>query len=114
MQHFPLTEKLHTDILAEKYGPIHVQTLKQNSVLREALLIDSKGITRTYALTFFENWKDKEVSKISEEIKKGKPIGGTFRTHGYSIRKNVLDVFVIKLPSWLKTKFKTKENFSKA
>ena len=70
MQHFPLTEKLHTDVLEEKYGKIHAKVLKHNSNIRESLLVDSKGITRTYALTFFNGWENKEVEGINEEIKK--------------------------------------------
>jgi hypothetical protein len=114
MQHFPLTEKLHTDILEEKYGEIHAKVLKHNSKIRESLLVDSKDIARTYALTFFEDWNNKEVEKINEEIKKGEAIGKAFRKKGYTIRKNVLDVFIIKLPSWLKKAFHTKNDFAKA
>jgi hypothetical protein len=114
MQHFPLVEKLHTDVLEEKYGKIHAEVLKHNSKIRESLLVDSKGIARTYALTFFENLKNKEIEKINEEIKKGGAIGKTFRKKKYSIRKNVLDVFIIKLPSWLRKSFNTKENYAKA
>lgn len=114
MQHFPLTEKLHTDILEEKYGEIHVKVLKHNSKIRESLLIDSKNISRTYALTFFENWNSKEVEMIDKEIKKGEAIGKAFRKKGFTIRKNVLDVFTIKLPSWLKKEFDTNSENAKA
>ena len=114
MQHFPLTEKLHTDILEERYGEIHAKVLKHTSEIRESLLVDSKNIARTYALTFFENWNDKEVEEINEEIKHGEAIGKAFRKKGYTIRKNVLDVFAIKLPTWLKKEFNTKEEFAKA
>jgi hypothetical protein len=114
MQHFPLTEKLHTDILEEKYGEIHAKVLKHNSKIRESLLVDSKDIARTYALTFFENWNSKEVERIDEEIKNGEAIGKAFRKEGFTIRKNVLDVFIIKLPAWLKKDFHTKDNFAKA
>jgi len=114
MQHFPLTEKLHTDILEEKYGEIHAKVLKHTSKIRESLLVDSKDIARTYALTFFEDWNNKEVEKINEEIKNGEAIGKAFRKGGFTIRKNVLDVFIIKLPTWLKKDFHTKDNSAKA
>lgn len=114
MQHFPLVEKLHTDILEEKYGEIHAEVIKHNKKIRESLLSDSKGIARTYALTFFESWGSKEIEKINENIKNGEAIGKAFRNGGYSIRKNVLDVFIIKLPTWLRKSFNTKENFAKA
>jgi len=114
MQHFPLTEKLHTDILEEKYGKIHAKVLKHNSKIRESLLVDSKNIARTYALTFLENWNSNEIKKINEEIKNGEAIGNAFRKSGFAIRKNVLDVFVIKLPYWLKKAFQTKDDSAKA
>ena len=114
MQHFPLTEKLHTDVLEEKYGKISVKVLKHNDVVRESLLIDSKGIARTYALTFFNKWENKEVEEINGKIKAGEAIGKAFRGKGYLIRKNVLDVFIIKIPNWLKKEFSTKEEFAKA
>jgi hypothetical protein len=114
MQHFPLTEKLHTDILEEKYGEVHASVIKHNSKIRESLLVDSRGIARTYALTFFDELKNKEVEEINEDIKKGNAIGKAFRQKGYTIRKNVLDVFIIKLPLWLKKEFHTKENNAKA
>lgn len=114
MQHFPLTEKLHTDILEEKYGEIHAKVIKHTSKIRESFLVDSKGITRTYALTFFNGNQNKEVEKINDQIKKGEAIGKAFRKKGYTIRKNVLDVFIIKIPLWLKKEFHTKEDYAKA
>ncbi|MEI6732234.1 MAG: hypothetical protein WCK90_06175 [archaeon] len=114
MQHFPITEKLHTDILEEKYGPIHSTVIKHNDKIREALLADDKNIARTYALTFLSSKMPKEFKKINSEIKKGKPIGKVFREHGYIIRKNVLDVFIIALPGWLRKEFATEERFAKA
>lgn len=114
MQHFPLFEKLHTDILEERYGPIHAKVLRHDSKIRKSLLIDSKGIARTYALTFLQDWHNEEIKKINEQIKSGEAIGVAFRVKGYSIRKNVLDVFIIKLPKWLKDAFCTKEDYAKA
>jgi hypothetical protein len=114
MQHFPLTEKLHTDILEEKYGLISTKVIKHNSKIREALLVDSKGVARTYALTFLNKLIDKDIKEINEEIKKEKAIGKAFREKGYTIRKNVLDVFIMKIPKWLQKEFSTKENNAKA
>lgn len=114
MQHFPLVEKIHTDVLEEKYGPISAKTILHNDTLRKAHLIDSKGISRTFALTFLEELKNSEVKQINEEIKNGKPIGKCFREHEYAIRKNVLEVYKLKIPTWLKKDFQTKENYAKA
>ena len=114
MQHFPLTEKLHTDILEEKYGEISAKVIKHNSKIRESLLVDSNNIARTYALTFFDGFVNKEIEEINETIRLGKSIGKAFREKGYTIRKNVLDVFIITLPAWLKKEFATKESSAKA
>jgi len=56
----------------------------------------------------------KEFQKINESIKKGFPIGKEFRKEGYSIRKNVVDAFIIKISPKLQREFKTKEKFAKA
>lgn len=114
MQHFSLTEKLHTDVLEERYGEISSKVIKHNNNIREALLVDPKGIARTYALTFLKKSNNKEINQINKQIKKGKPIGKAFREKGYVIRKNVLDVFIIKIPFWLKKEFNCKDNYSKA
>lgn len=115
MEHFQLIERLHTDVLEDKYGPISANILRHNSKIREAHLIDSKGISRTFALTFFpKKTANKEIEKINEEIKNGEAIGKAFRKHKYSIRKNVLDVYIIELPNWLKRAFKTNSDFAKA
>lgn len=115
LEHFPTIKKTHTDMLKEKYGPIHAEILEHNELIREALLLDEKNITRTYALTFFpEATEDPEVSKIDAEIRKGGMIGETFRDNGFEIRKNVIDVFIIDVPSWLKDKFAVEENHAKA
>lgn len=114
MKHFQLTEKLHTDILEEKYGPISAKILKHNDKLRKAHLIDQKKISRTFALTFFpKKFTEKEIKKINELIKKGGAIGKIFRKYKYSIRKNVLEVYILKIPKWLKQDFKTNSNFAK-
>jgi hypothetical protein len=114
MQHFPLVNKLHTDVLEEKYGPISSVVLKHDKIIRAAHLVDRKGVCRTFALTFFPKNTDKRIFNINNEISSGKPIGVTFREHGYIIRKNVIDVFVIEIPKWLKGAFKTREKYAKA
>jgi hypothetical protein len=115
MEHFPLIDRLHTDVLEEKYGAIHAKVLKHDDLVRESHLVDAKDISRTYALTFFpESKANAEIKRIDSEIRAGGLIGVTFRTFGYSIRKNVVDVFVLELPEWLKNDFKTNENYAKA
>ncbi len=114
MEHFPLVDRLHTDVLEEKYGPITSKVVVHNDKIRRAHLIDQKGISRTYAITFLGNKWPKEVVNINEEIRRGEPIGKAFRKYEYAIRKNVLEVYKIKLPRWLKEEFRTKENYAKA
>lgn len=114
-EHFPLVDRLHTDVLEERYGPIHSEVLIHNDTIRKAHLVDGKGISRTFAITFLspKNW-DKEIECINGRIRRGEPIGKEFRRKGYAIRKNMLAVYTINLPEWLKGAFKTKEKMAKA
>lgn len=113
-EHFPTEKKLHTDMLESKYGPIHSEILKHNELLREAHLKDKKNISRTYALTFFSFDKNNnEIKEIDNQIKDGGMIGATFRKYGYTVRKNVIDVFIFNIPNWLKHDFQVKDNVAK-
>lgn len=113
MEHFPIINRLHTDVLEEKYGEIFSKLIKHNNKIRIAHLVDKKGISRTYAITFFDYPLNEEIKKINESIKDDNPIGKEFRKEGYSIRKNVVDVFITKMSKKLQQKFKTKEKFAK-
>jgi len=42
MEHFPLVDRLHTDVLEEKYGKINSKVLVHNNEVRLAHLIDKK------------------------------------------------------------------------
>ncbi|OHA58240.1 MAG: hypothetical protein A2571_03210 [Candidatus Vogelbacteria bacterium RIFOXYD1_FULL_44_32] len=114
-QHFPLTEKLHTDVLEEKYGPVRAEVLRHDNEIREVHIVDESGVSRTYALTFLTFDKNnKEIAEIDQEIKNGGLIGKTFRDHGYEIRKNVIHVYTVELPDWLKSRFENESNEAKA
>jgi len=114
-EHFPVKDKLHTDILEQKYGPIHAVVLRHDNVweskkgaerIREARLVDEKDILRTYALTFLTYDKGNEdIANIDDEVRQGGLIGATFRKHGYTIKKNVIDVFIQPIPSWMANDF---------
>ena len=67
MEHFPLVDRLHTDVLEERYGPISSRVLVHNDKIRRAHLIDQKGISRTYAITFLSNKWPKEIAKIKNK-----------------------------------------------
>lgn len=114
MEHFQLTERLHTDVLEEKYGQIHVEVLEHSQSIRRAHLVDEQGVSRTYAVTLFpESWDNPEIAEINEKIANGQAIGKTFREYGYSIRKNVIDVYISEIPNWLRSRFKTDESQAK-
>ena len=38
---------------------------------------------------------NKEIETINKEIENGNAIGKAFRKHKYSIRKNVLEVYIV-------------------
>ena len=115
MEHFPIKDKLHTDVLEGKYGPIHADVLYHDNEFREARLLDSKEVSRTHTLTFFEYDKsNEEISNINKEIQSGGLIGKVFREHGYTIKKNVIGVFFMTLPDRIKKDFQTEESKAKA
>jgi hypothetical protein len=115
MEHFPLVNRLHTDVLQENYGSIEADVIRHNDEFREAHLVDPDKISRTYAVTFFpDEHENHDLKRINEEIRSGGAIGITFREHDYAIRKNVLDVFVFKLTDWLQDAFQTNERYAKA
>lgn len=122
--HFPITNKLHTDVLQDKYWPIIACVLRHDNVtelktgserIREARLVDKENILRTYALTFLTYDKNnQEIVAIDEEIRLWWLIGATFRNHWYTIKKNVIDVFIMDIPDWMKTDFNVAWNQAKA
>lgn len=114
-EHYHLGEKLHTEVLEEKYGVISLQLLHDDNEVREVLLTDKLGIARTYALTIRSNsWRNnKEMVSINGDIKAGDPIGKAFKTRGYTILKHVLAVYPVGLPEWLQHAFMVKDHFAK-
>ncbi len=115
MEHFPIKDKLHTDVLEDKYGPIHADVLYHDNEFREARLVDGRDISRTHTLTFFEYDKsNEEIADINKEIQAGGLIGKVFREHGYTIKKNVIGVFFMTLPERVKKDFQTEEGKAKA
>lgn len=115
METYNLRAKLHIDVLRERYGNIDVQVLVDDDQKREVLLLDGDRIARTYALTLKKDeWKqNEEIIAVNEEIKKGVGIGMAFRKAGFEIQKNVLDVYVTKLPERLLQAFRTKHKTAK-
>lgn len=116
MEHFPLEKKLHTDVLEGSYGPIRAEVVRHDDEIREAHLVDKEGISRTYALTFLTfDRNNLELSNIDKKIQNGGEIGKTFRDHGYTIRKNVVAVYIVdQMPNFLKDRFKVDSKSAKA
>lgn len=114
MEHFKLINKLHTDILEEKYWPIHALIHIHYDKVRIVDLCDEQNISRTRAITIFlKDLRNDEIKHIDETIKAWGAIGKTFREFGYEIRKNVISVYVIQLSEELKKVFHTKDNTAK-
>lgn len=114
-EHFPVVERLHTDVLEDKYGPITPIVLEHNARVRQVHLRDERGVSRTFAITLFpESGIPAPLSDIDHQIRAGGAIGKTFRDAGFEVRKNVLEVLIIKMPQHLKDAFQTDENFAKA
>lgn len=111
-----LNQKLHTEVLEEKYGKISLQVLYDDDEMREVLLTDQRHIARTYALTVRSNhWRNNvEVCAVNDAIRAGEPIGQAFKTRGYTITKHALAVYTIALPEWLRHAFMMEEHFAKA
>jgi hypothetical protein len=56
MEHFPLVDRLHTDVLEEKWSD-YFKDMNHNQKIRLAHLVDNKGIPGTFAITLFlDDW----------------------------------------------------------
>jgi hypothetical protein len=114
-EHFPLVNRLHTDVLRDTYGDVHVEVLEHNENLRVADIVSEDGMVLTRAVTLYGDSSDREMlAEIDMRIKDGGLIGEVFRDEGYEIRKNVIDVFSMEIPEQLRNKFSTKKKFAKA
>src|SRR5574341_2380353 len=103
---------LLTDALGERYGRIFARVIRHDAGEREAHLVDSTGVTRTYSYTFLSRPMPVPLRAVNDEIRAGRLIGEAFRDRGFSIRKNVVDVFVVETPGWLRTAFRVRERYA--
>jgi len=107
MEHFPIRDRLHTDVLQDRYGSVHVELVQQDNSVRLAHLCDENNISRTFAATLFNQKAIQGVlASVHEQIINGKPIGVAFRESGFKIRKNVLSVFITHIPDELQERFR--------
>lgn len=113
--HYFLDERLHTEVLEEKYGKISLQLLHDDDELREVLLTDQQDIARTYAMTIRTNaWRNNpEICEVNDAIRAGESIGKAFKSRGFSVRKKVLAVYPLELPEWLQHAFMSSVYFAK-
>lgn len=111
-----VTGRLHTEVLQDIYGPISVKVLKDDNLTREVLLKDKQSIARTYALTIKnDEWAcNKEMRTVNAAIRSGEAIGKSFKTNGFSICKNIIDVYLVNLPEWLQRAFAHNSQMAKA
>lgn len=114
MEHFNLEGRLHTDVLKDRYGPISPRGIYHDEHIRKCHLVDGEDISRTYAMTILsKDDYNNELATVDKKIREGGSMGITFRDYGYKIRKNVIDVYAIKLPEWLQKDFKVDDEFAK-
>jgi len=113
---YNLRNRLHTEMLKEKYGKVNTHILRDDDNIREVLLIDEALIARTYALTIKnKEWQHgDEIDKVNKVIKNGEGIGEAFKSRGFVIQKNILDVYLIRLAEWLRYAFDTNNKIAKA
>ena len=111
-----VTGRLHTEVLQDVYGRISIQVLHDDNLTREVLLVDQQNITRTYALTIKNTeWaRNKEMQVVNSAIRTGEAIGKAFKVNGFSICKNIIDVYVVNLPKWLQDAFAHNSAIAKA
>jgi hypothetical protein len=107
-----LVDGLLSDALKERYGTITARVLRHDAREREAHLIDSQGVTRTYSVTFLSNPMPAPLRPLNDKIRAGRLMGETFRDLGFAIRKNVFDIFVVESPPWLRKAFRTRERYA--
>lgn len=114
-EHFPTVDRLHTDVLQEKYGTIRPDIIEHNEERRIIDMLDKENVSRTRAITLYPQWTDRDkLRDVDEKIKNGKLIGEAFREEGYKIRKNVIDVFTVELSESMRKKFNTEDIHAKA
>jgi len=107
-----LVDGLLSDALGERYGPISARVVRHDAAEREAHLVDSAGVTRTYSFTFLSRPMPPAFRAVNAAIRSGRLIGEAFRDAGYAIRKNIVDVFVVESPRWLRHAFRVKQRYA--
>ncbi len=100
---------LLSDALRERYGPISARVLRHDAREREAHLVDRRGVTRIFSVTFLSRPLPPSIRAVNARIRDGGLIGDSFRDAGFAIKKNLLDVTLLPIPAWLRSDFGVKE-----
>jgi hypothetical protein len=112
---FPLKSNLYVDKGTTKR--IHTEkVLYQDKSTREVLTTDQQGIATLYTtiIKYNEHPLSDGILEAERAIQHGELFENAFRSRGFIVRKNILDVYTVPLRSWLRKEFATTENFAKA
>jgi hypothetical protein len=103
---------LLTDALGERYGRIAARVVSHGAAERQAHLVDARGVTRTWSVTFLARPMPPALRGVNADIRAGALVGEAFRNRGFTIRKNVIDVFVVEVPGWLREAFQDSSRYA--
>ena len=95
---------------------IRVKWPRQDIDSRKAFVKGKNGRIRSFTTTSLDNeWVgDKEMLSIDRSIRNGESLHEVFVRNGYSVRKNIIDMYVISLSPALIQKFGTNQIFARA
>jgi hypothetical protein len=111
-----ISDKFYPGMQEEKYEKSNIRILRDDDNLREVLLMNEKLVAQTYSITMkSREWRQcKEIREVDAAILKGAAMSNSFKLHGFTAQKNVLDIFTINLPGWLQLAFANDGNRAKA
>lgn len=102
-----ISGKFHPGMQEEKHEKSNIRVLRDDDNLREVLLMNDDLVAETYSITMkSREWRQcKEIREVDAAMLKGNAMSSSFKSHGFTAQKNVLDIFTINLPGWLQLAF---------
>lgn len=102
---------LHTDALELRYGLVHAQLREHSQTRRVIDIVDSEGVSRTHAVTWFPqlNGVNDVLADARKDIARGALVGKTIKAYGFSVSKPEILKGITILPVWLKQRFACEE-----
>lgn len=85
--------KLNTDLLRERWGPIHVEIARKSTTDRAVLFRDASGEIRGGAVSRFEMPLSPSLRAAHIAIQAGGSMGQVFQQQGFEISKESIDEF---------------------